>query len=109
MDYEANDKHKFPWQRGARGSLCPSEIGQKDAQALLDDSQLSPKRPGKRYATDGERAYCAMEHSVDKWHGYPVGWKEVPTQIRMQWLAEGKIDNRAVKSFWDSAYERRAK
>jgi len=60
--YEPNPKHKEPWQRGARGSLCPRDA---DGPALLTATQVDPKHPGKRYATDGHRAYCGQEHHPD--------------------------------------------
>jgi hypothetical protein len=66
--YEPNPKHKEPWQRGARGSLCPPDV---DATALLATSETDPRHPGKRYATDGRRAYCGHEHALGRWHGFP--------------------------------------
>src|ERR1700683_2023948 len=75
MRYEPNPKHKEPWQRGARGSLCPLDA---DAPALLAASELDPEHPGKRYAPDGVRAYCGHEHSPGCWHGFPIEWRAVP-------------------------------
>jgi hypothetical protein len=43
LTYEPNPKHKEPWQRGARGTLCPREA---DGSALLATSQVDPKHPG---------------------------------------------------------------
>src|SRR6266705_475354 len=60
LTYEPNPKHKEPWQLGARGSLCPKDA---DGPTLLANSQADPKHQGKRYATDGTRAYCGHEHS----------------------------------------------
>lgn len=45
LTYEPNPKHKEPWQRGARGSLCPRDA---DGPALLAASQVDPKHEGKR-------------------------------------------------------------
>ncbi len=97
LRYEPNPKHKEPWQRGARGSLCPRDA---DGPALLAASQVDPKHPGKRYATDGTRAYCGHEHSADCWHGFPVEWKKVPPSIRDTWLAEDRVSRRSVKEYW---------
>ena len=95
--YEPNPKHKEPWQRGARGSLCPPDaVG----PALLAASQVDPKHPGKRYATDGTRAYCGHEHCADHWHGFPVEWRKVPPSIRDTWLAEGRVKSRSIKECW---------
>src|SRR5712691_5801185 len=63
LRYEPNPKHKEPWQRGARGSICPPDA---DGHALLAASQVDPKHPGKRY-----RWPCGHEHSPGCWHGFP--------------------------------------
>lgn len=95
--YESNPKHKEPWQRGAKGSLCPKNV---DAPALLAASVFDPKRPGKRYATDGDRAYCGQEHRPGRWHGYPVQWREVPAAILRAWVTGGKVSRRSLKEYW---------
>ena len=95
--YEPNPKHKLPWARGARGSLCPAI----DAQGLLDGSETSTAAPAKRFATDGRSAFCAVQHHPGRWHGYPVSWKEVPTPLRQKWLNEGRVRRSDVRAFWD--------
>jgi hypothetical protein len=95
--YEASPKHKAPWVPGAHGSLCPSV----DAQTLLDRSEISKGRGKKRYATDGEQAFCAQEHSQGRWHGYPVGWREVPEYLRRKWLTAGTVSRHAVAKGWE--------
>jgi hypothetical protein len=95
--YEPNPKHKEPWQRGARGSLCPPDA---DGPMLLAASEPDPQRPGKRFATDGHRAYCGHEHSPGCWHGFPVEWRSVPPAIVRAWLADGRVSKRAVKELW---------
>ena len=81
----------------ARGSLCPRHA---DGPALLAASQPDPANPGKRYATDGERAYCAQEHGPDVWHGFPVDWRTVPPKLRTTWLQSGLVTKRSVKENW---------
>lgn len=95
--YEPNPKHKEPWQRGAKGSLCPIGV---DASTLLAASVIDPKHPGKRFATDGNRAYCGQEHRPGRWHGYPVQWREVPATIRKDWVDSGKVSKRDLKEHW---------
>ncbi|WP_419751232.1 DUF222 domain-containing protein [Geodermatophilus sp. CPCC 206100] len=95
LRYEPNPKHKEPWQRGASGSMCPTHA---DGPTLLAESVQHPTKPGKRYATDGEHAYCGHQHAPDVWHGFPVLWREVPESVRRQWLAERKITRRALRS-----------
>jgi hypothetical protein len=95
--YESNPKHATPWQRGKRGSLCPADA---DAPALLAASRFDPQRPGKRYATDGRRAYCGQEHLPGRWHGYPVDWREVPSAIRKELVVENNVSKRNLKEYW---------
>ena len=85
--YESNPKHKEPWQPGARGSFCPVALHPL-AQKLLDESELMNN---KRYAVHEGKAYCAQEHAEDRWHGYPVLWREVPEVTKRKWLNEEKI------------------
>ena len=98
MRYEGNPKHKEPWQRGRRGSLCPKEIDFKVAQTLLAESELSDRR---RFAAHEGIAYCAREHRDGLWHGYPVGWSEVPPAVRNLLIETGKVTQREIKRNWD--------
>lgn len=98
MRYESNPKHSDPWQRGRRGARCPSDIGAERAQQLLSTSENSD---GKRYAVFEGRAFCAQQHGCNVWHGYPVGWKTVPVQIRKQWLHAGRLRRRDIRRNWN--------
>src|SRR5262245_3249369 len=101
MTYEPNDKHKKPWQPGRKGSLCPSDISPDTRSALLADSEPDPDGGSKRYATDGSRAFCAQPHRPDVFHGYPVGWKEVPEEIRNNWVRADRVKRRTIARYWD--------
>lgn len=70
-----------------------------DAQRLLDASVLAGS---KRYAIRDGRAYCAQQHGDDIWHGYPVGWKEVPPTVWLGWKAQGLLSNSDRSRYWDS-------
>ena len=94
MKYEPNPKHKEPWSRGQKGSLCPKDI---DSAGLLKDS-VSVGR--KRYAHLDGRAYCARSHRDGVWHGYPVGWSEVPECLRNRWKKEGRIRRSDIQRNW---------
>ena len=98
MRYESNPKHKQPWQRGRSGSLCPETVGLGTARRLLSDSEPVGD---KRYAVHEGRAYCAQEHRADAWHGYPVGWREVPESLHRTWLAQGRLRKQDVRKHWD--------
>lgn len=93
MDYEPNPKHKPIPTPGRRGSICPPGI---DSSHLLGGSVLVGQ---KRYATDGESAFCAQCHDRQRelWHGYPVGWNEVPPAVVEEWIAQGSVDRRVAK------------
>jgi hypothetical protein len=99
VKYEPNPKHKEPWQRGLRGSLCPQGA---DGAALLRDSVPDPGGSGKRYATDGVRAYCGHEHNATTgtWHGFPVEWREVPEKLWREWIKAGRLAKRDLKEHW---------
>lgn len=98
MRYVSNPKHKEPWQPGRRGALCPKDVDRTIAEGLLVDSELEG---GKRYALHEGRAYCAQQDGNDVWHGYPVGWKEVPEKLRRNWLREGRVRRRDIKGHWE--------
>jgi hypothetical protein len=91
--YEPNPKHKEPWQRGRKGSLCPS------MPLALVRSLLANSMPhgNKRYACYQEQAYCAQEHAQGRWHGYPVAWDEVPPQIKNAWIAQEQVTKSQTK------------
>lgn len=95
MIYECNRKHKEPWQRGRMGSLCPKEITQAQAQDLLAASIPDGK---KRYATHAGKAYCAQCHQDERWHGYPVIWREVPDHVRNVFVKSGLVTRREMRS-----------
>lgn len=98
MRYDSNPKHSTPWQRGRRGSLCPTDINEETAQALLLNSEADGDR---RYACRDGRAYRAQQHRPDLWHGYPVGWVKVPVRIRQKWRHEGVVRRSDIKRNWD--------
>jgi hypothetical protein len=99
--YEGNPKHKAPWQPGRKGSLCPSDISLEAARRLLVSSVVEGKR---RYAVDKGRAFCAQQRDAAKnrWHGYPVGWREVPASVRQQCMQSGVAGTRDIKRHWEA-------
>ena len=96
--YESNPKHSEPWQTGKKGSLCEAEI-RPMAPALLEASVLWE---GRRYAVHEGRAYRADEHLPNRWHGYPVGWMEVPAKLARQWIRQGILRNHDRKKYWEA-------
>jgi hypothetical protein len=100
--YEGNPKHKAPWQPGRKGSLCPTDVSVERARELLQSSFEEGKM---RFAADNGRAFSARLHDTAKnrWHGYPVAWKEVPAPVRTQLLKTGAVTGREIKRFWEGA------
>ena len=99
LRYAPNPKHKEPWQRGRRGSVCPREITEQQAQQLLNGSELIGE---KRYAVHEGRPYCAQDDGIGGWHGYPVGWKEVPAALRTRWEKhERRVRKRDIDRYWE--------
>ena len=98
--YEGNPKHKAPWQPGRKGSRCPADVTSERARELLRSSIMEGR---KRYAVNQGRAFCAHEHNPAKsgWHGFPVGWKEVPTTARRQFLESNTVTPRDIKRHWE--------
>jgi hypothetical protein len=97
MRYEPSNKHKrTPAQPGRKGTLCPDDMT-VSPQHLLDQSATSPKYPQKRWATDGERAYCAHRTREDVWHGWPVRFDEVPADVLRTWEEDGAVTRRAIR------------
>ena len=97
MEYESNPKHSEPWQTGRKGSLCPKDLKQL-AQELLNNSELVGKQ---RFAFHEGRPYCAREHRKNVWHGFPVGWREVPAELRNKWKRAGNIRKRDLDRYWE--------
>jgi hypothetical protein len=91
--YEPNPKHKPIPTPGRHGSICPPHA---DGPGLLSVSDLYNS---KRYATDGADAYCAHRHDVERnaWHGFPIGWDEVPPALVSRWVLADKVDRRTVR------------
>jgi len=57
----------------------------------------------KRYGADKGRAFCAQQHDVakDRWHGYPIGWRDVPAAVRHQLMKAEVVTARDIKRFWE--------
>ena len=94
MRYKSNPKH-HPASPGRRGTRCPQDIDAQRAHQLLQGSVQDGQ---KRYATDGELAYCAYcdDPEQDVWHGFPVQWDEVPEKIRRSWITQDAVKRSTI-------------
>lgn len=97
LAYVPNPKHKEPWQQGRKGAMCPP-WSHAIAQKLLDNSEPDGKA---RYATRDGYAFKAYPDGQGGWHGFPVGWNEVPVRIRNNWLKDKVIQRGDVRKHWD--------
>lgn len=97
MKYEGSPKHKEPWQPGRRGSLCPRELDARAAQRLLVGSVAVGHA---RYAAWQGQAFCARQHRDGFWHGYPVAWREVPPDVRREWVRRRLVTKSQVHCKW---------
>ena len=97
--YEANPKHKEPWQPGRKGSLCPA-WSHELAQDLLRESAVSSA--GSRFATRDGQPFAGQEHQPGYWHGYPISWSEVPEKIRRNWIEDGMVTRKQIRDSWES-------
>lgn len=98
LAYESNSKHSEPWQPGRKGSICDMEV-RLHALTLLQESELEGD---KRFAVFNGRPYCAQEQRTGIWHGYPVGWVEVPPRLHRIWKLQGKVTKRQLKLHWEA-------
>lgn len=98
LRYESNPKHSEPWQAGRKGSICDQEVRPRAAE-LLNSSEIDGD---KRYSVFNGKAYCAQQHLPGVWHGYPVGWMEVPYRLQKQWKASDKVTKRQLKKYRES-------
>lgn len=55
---------------------------------------------GSRWAVRDGRAYKAHQHAKNRWHGWPVGWVEVPATLRIRWQRENLIRKQHLKRYW---------
>ena len=81
--------------------MCPKDLPGLDPSKLLDESQVVGK---KRYATHDGKAFAAQCHGTngnnELWHGYPIGWEEVPPSLRIKWIDEQLVTRRQISSYW---------
>ncbi|WP_148077327.1 hypothetical protein [Comamonas sp. BIGb0124] len=112
--YRGSEKHKNRPAHGAKGTLCPewthsTPMGglkndpfshawlQTEAHRIFESSQPHPDGEQRRYATSRGIAFEAKPSNDGYWHGYPIPWEGVPTDLLDRWLDEGVVTNRDIK------------
>lgn len=112
--YRGSEKHKNRPAKGAKGTLCPEwthstsarglgndpfnhDWSQTEAHRLFADSLPHPNDETRRYATLRGIAFEAKPTNDGAWHGYPIPWESVPSELVDQWLAANSVTNRQIK------------
>lgn len=85
---------------GEKGRCALAWSHQKAAELLATSTEMSP---GERYATSGGVAFSGKEHRPGVWHGYPIGWVEVPPKLIKLWQSEQRVSKRQIRDNWEQA------
>ncbi len=116
--YRGSIKHKDRPGRGRKGTLCPDwthRAGREGfsgdpfahnweataAQSMLNESEIDPREPGKRWATRSGIPFVAQSSNDGTWHGYPEAWQKAPSELVEKWLSEGKVTRQQLKRYKD--------
>lgn len=54
----------------------------------------------RRFATAEGIAFEAKPTEDGTWHGYPVPWEAVPSEIVRQWKEGGEVSRRQIREHW---------
>lgn len=119
--YRGSQKHKNRPTGERKGTLCPEwthttvESGYKNdpfahnweaTQAhLLFDRAVSCEGGRRRYATARGIAFEAKPTDDGTWHGYPVPWEAVPSEIIRKWQNDGEVTRRQIKKYWQKDHD----
>lgn len=112
--YRGSEKHKNRPARGAKGTLCPEwthltpaqglekdpfhhDWLQTEAHKLFESSLPHPNGEERRYATMRGIAFEAKPTNDGSWHGYPIPWESVPSDLVDRWIEENSVTSRQIK------------
>lgn len=113
--YRGHLKHKSRPAKGAKGTLCPEWTHRTPTQGLANDMQAHDwpatiaaalfrdaeicEETKRRYATARGIAFEAKPTNDGTWHGYPIPWEHVPSDIRTRWLANKRVLASQIKKY----------
>ncbi|WP_316181478.1 hypothetical protein [Bradyrhizobium sp. SZCCHNRI1009] len=114
--YRGSNKHKNRPANGRKGTLCPEWTHKTPdggygndpfnhnwlktvAHQLFEESKPDPDGSGKRYATLRGIAFASQKTDDGTWHGYPEPWNKVPSELKDNWLQQGKVTKRELKRY----------
>lgn len=115
--YRGSTKHKRRPGNEVKGTFCPEWSHESAAGGLANDpfkhdwhstpaakmfeeSDPHPDGEERRYATSNGIAFEAKATNDGTWHGYPIPWEAVPTQLVVAWKKARKVRSREVKRYW---------
>jgi hypothetical protein len=105
-------KHKEWKPNGGFGTLCPKWTHQAGDQGFAGDPYTHPwattvahelfsesceDGQGHRYAARKGIAFKAQMSNDGTWHGYPVPWDDVPSEIQDRLIDKGQVTRREMK------------
>lgn len=117
--YRGSIKHKDRPARGRKGTLCPDwthrtadgkRLGtemdkhawdQTEAHRLFMGSRPCPEGSGRRFATSRGMAFVAVSTNDGTWHGYPVPWNDVPSELKSAWQSARLVSRRDLARYLD--------
>lgn len=114
--YRGSQKHKNRPTSERKGTICPewthkTSVGGyghdpyahdwSDTEALrLFKNAVVSKGIDRRYAMANGIAFEAKPTNDGTWHGYPIPWESVPTEILNTWIDTKKVTQRQIKKHW---------
>jgi hypothetical protein len=110
--YRGSLKHK-DWQPGGGyGTVCPKWTHATEAQGFRGVTETHPwpdtsaqrmletsilAEEGRRFAASNGIAFRADPSGDGTWHGYPLGWDEVPLGIQERLVQAGQATWREIR------------
>lgn len=115
--YRGSTKHKRRPGDEVKGTYCPewthvNSAGERlldphaydwkttTAVALFAESLPHPDGGERRFATRDGIAFEAKPSNDGTWHGFPIPWESVPTELYKKWQSAGKVKKWQVKRYW---------
>lgn len=97
--YEPSTRHCEPITAQNPGVKCP-KWSIAIAQTLLNEAQpvgekLQVTRDGVGFVA--QRTRTTEEGEI--WHGYPEAWDKMDTKLKKQWLTDGLISRKDLRSY----------
>jgi hypothetical protein len=75
------------------------------AHELFGNSEQSAAEPDRKSATANGMAFEAKPTNDGTWHGYPVPWEAVPSDLKDKWRDEGRVKRSDLRRYLSRARE----